>query len=129
MAEFILNNFSLLFLIFLPLFSVDTLFFVPSTKLKLIKQVRLSALFFVSFSSIFLWFFFGCSSTRFQFVYDIIWVSSSNLTFSLRGIDGISIFFVLLTTLLIPVCLLASWSISIKLYKEYVIAFLVMEFF
>jgi proton-translocating NADH-quinone oxidoreductase chain M len=128
MTEFILNNFLLPFLIFLPLFSAGTLFFVPSTKLKLIKQVGLSTSFFVFFSSILLYFFFDCSSTRFQFVYDIIWVSSSNLTFSL-GIDGISIFFVLLTTLLIPVCLLASWSISIKLYKEYVIAFLVMESF
>jgi proton-translocating NADH-quinone oxidoreductase chain M len=51
-----------------------------------------------------------------------------NLNFVL-GIDGISIFFVLLTTLLIPLCLLVSWkSVKINL-KEFLIAFLVMEFF
>nr|YP_009861064.1 NADH dehydrogenase subunit 4 [Jaagichlorella hainangensis]QKJ84920.1 NADH dehydrogenase subunit 4 [Jaagichlorella hainangensis] len=43
------------------------------------------------------------------------------------GIDGISLFFIILTTFLIPICLLVAWQ-SITIYvKEYVIAFLVME--
>jgi proton-translocating NADH-quinone oxidoreductase chain M len=43
------------------------------------------------------------------------------------GIDGISLFFVLLTTFLIPICLLASWD-SIKIHiREYSIAFLFLE--
>lgn len=50
----------------------------------------------------------------------------STLNFIL-GLDGISLFFVILTTFLIPVCLLVGWS-SIEIYvKEYAIAFLVME--
>ena len=53
------------------------------------------------------------------------WIPSSNLNLSL-GIDGISIFFVLLTTLLIPICLLASWDSVKKSYKEYN-CFLFME--
>lgn len=43
------------------------------------------------------------------------------------GIDGISLFFIILTTFLIPVCLLVGWK-TIEIYvKEYAIAFLVME--
>jgi proton-translocating NADH-quinone oxidoreductase chain M len=64
----------------------------------------------------------------FQFVSKFLWIPTLNLNFVL-GIDGISIFFVLLTTLLIPLCLLVSWkSVKINL-KEFLIAFLVMEFF
>jgi len=78
------------------------------------------------FASLFLWIFFDKEYSRFQFIYDFAWIPSSNLNLSL-GIDGISIFFVILTTLLIPLCLLASWD-SVKVFhKEYVIAFLVME--
>jgi len=43
------------------------------------------------------------------------------------GIDGISLFFVLLTTLLMPVCMLASWSSVSSRVREYCIAFLLLE--
>ena len=43
------------------------------------------------------------------------------------GVDGISIPFVLLTTFLMPICIVASWqSITVRV-KEYMIAFLVLE--
>ena len=43
------------------------------------------------------------------------------------GVDGISVLFVLLSTLLTPICILASWeSIKVRV-KEYMIAFLVLE--
>jgi proton-translocating NADH-quinone oxidoreductase chain M len=73
-----------------------------------------------------LWIFFDKEYARFQFVYDFAWIQSSNLNFSL-GVDGISVFLVILTTLLIPLCLLASWDSVKTAYKEYVIAFLIME--
>ena len=57
---------------------------------------------------------------------EFLWIPSSNINFYL-GVDGISLFFVILTTLLVPLCILASWE-SIKIYvKEYMIAFLLME--
>ena len=102
------------------------LFFIPNKHLQLIRMIGLSSSFFVFFCSLFLWIFFDKEYARFQFVYDFAWIPASNLNLSL-GIDGISIFLVILTTLLIPLCLLASWH-SIKVaYKEYVIAFLIME--
>ena len=45
------------------------------------------------------------------------------------GIDGISLFFVLLSTLLTPICILASWEAVQVRVKEYMVAFLVLETF
>ena len=56
------------------------------------------------------------------------WIPFLNFNFSL-GIDGISLFFILLSTLLIFLCILISWT-SVKInIKEFLIAFLIMEFF
>jgi len=114
------------FTILVLLGSSFVLFFIPSKQVQVIRMIGLSSSFFVFFCSLFLWIFFDKEYARFQFVYDFAWIPASNLNLSL-GIDGISIFLVILTALLIPICLLASWS-SIKTnYKEYVIAFLIME--
>ena len=43
------------------------------------------------------------------------------------GVDGISILFVLLTTFLMPICILASWNSITKRVADYMIAFLIME--
>jgi len=115
-------------IVFLPLLGSFILLFISSRKVNLIRKFGLFISFLTFFLSLFLWLFFDRNCVRFQFVYDFVWISSSNLNFSL-GVDGISIFFVLLTTLLIPLCLLASWNSVIKFYKEYVIAFLLMEVF
>lgn len=50
----------------------------------------------------------------------------SGTTF-LLGIDGISLFFILLTTLLIPICILSSWDSVKHLTKEFVISLLILE--
>jgi len=100
--------------------------FIPNIYLNAIKLTGLASSFFVFFLSLFLWVFFDKEYARFQFVYDFAWIPSSNLNLSL-GVDGISIFLVILTTLLIPLCLLASWDSVKTAYKEYVIAFLIME--
>src|SRR5262249_49891769 len=43
------------------------------------------------------------------------------------GVDGISLPFVILTTGLMPLCIIASWGAIQKRVKEYMIAFLVLE--
>jgi len=47
----------------------------------------------------------------------------------ITGIDGISIFFIILSTFLIPMCLLVSWDSINKSVKLYIILFLILEFF
>jgi len=61
-----------------------------------------------------------------QFVERHQWIPEWNITYSL-GIDGISVLFVLLSTLVTILCVLISWnSIKVKL-KEFYIALLVLE--
>lgn len=76
--------------------------------------------------SIGIWLNFDVSQAGFQFVERAEWMPSYNISYHL-GVDGISMLFILLTTLLTPLCILASWtSITVRV-KEYMIAFLVME--
>jgi NADH-quinone oxidoreductase subunit M len=80
--------------------------------------------------SLLLWVGFDNCSGQFQFVESFRWIPSLNLTCTL-GIDGISLFFVLLTTLLVPLCLLGSWEVPgpSKNIAQYNAAFLIMEGF
>src|SRR6185369_15704213 len=62
----------------------------------------------------------------FQFVESLNWIPQWGISYGL-GVDGISLWLVLLTTLLTPVVFLASWNSVHKYPKAYVIAFLIME--
>ncbi len=61
----------------------------------------------------------------FQFVESLPWIPEWGIRYAI-GVDGISLWLVLLTTLLTPVVLLASWNSIHKHPKEYVIAMLVL---
>nr|YP_009646659.1 NADH dehydrogenase subunit 4 [Chloropicon laureae]QBX98563.1 NADH dehydrogenase subunit 4 [Chloropicon laureae] len=112
-------------LILLPLGGSLLLSFVPSSSEKLIKVGGLLTSSLTFLLSLVAWVFFDPSSTKFQFVYEAPWLGTSNI-YLILGIDGISLFFVILSAFLIPICLLAGWQ-SIERQKEYVIAFLVLE--
>jgi len=76
--------------------------------------------------SLLLWVYFEPGSAAFQFEEQVAWIPGFHISYHV-GIDGISLFFVLLTTLLTPICVLASWeSITVRV-REYMIAFLFME--
>ncbi len=78
--------------------------------------------------SLLLWIRFDPTKAGFQFEEKVAWVPALNIGYH-AGIDGISLFFVLLSTLLTPICILASWeSVKVRV-KEYMIAFLVLETF
>src|SRR5471030_2789859 len=78
--------------------------------------------------SLMLWARFDGTKPSFQFEEKLAWVPSLNIGYHM-GIDGISLFFVLLSTLLTPICILASWESIQTRVKEYMIAFLVLETF
>src|SRR3546814_7047092 len=75
---------------------------------------------------LFLWFNFDRDSADFQFVEQADWIPAFNINYHM-GVDGISMMFVLLSTLLTPLCVLASWEAVKSRVKEYMIAFLVLE--
>ena len=68
---------------------------------------------------------FDPSSPEFQFVEKRPWLGGT-ITYNV-GVDGISLPFVILTTALMPICILASWKPIERRVKEYMIAFLVLE--
>jgi len=78
--------------------------------------------------SLFLWFGFQPGTAEFQFVEEMPWFPEFNIAYRV-GIDGISLFFVLLSTFLTPICVLASWEAVQNRVKEYMVAFLVLETF
>ncbi|MEC8414290.1 MAG: NADH-quinone oxidoreductase subunit M [Pseudomonadota bacterium] len=75
--------------------------------------------------SIVILFEFDGSRTDLQFYEQASWLGS-NIDY-VMGLDGISVLFIILTTSLMPLCILASWeSIKIRV-REYMVAFLVLE--
>ena len=115
-------------LLFIPLIGVLLLLLVSykNTNLLKITALLISSLNFLL--SIIVWIFFDRSTGDFQFVNKILWAPNLNINLIL-GIDGISLFFIILTTLLIFLCLLSSWNSINHNLKEYLILFLIMEFF
>ncbi|GAA6196259.1 NADH-quinone oxidoreductase subunit M [Pseudophaeobacter arcticus] len=66
---------------------------------------------------------FDPTNTGFQFVEERDWVFGLQYK---MGVDGISVLFVMLTTFVMPLTILASWKVTTRV-KEYMIAFLLLE--
>jgi len=116
-------------LIFLPLAGAGFILVIPGDDEVAVRNARRTALFASSFTfvmSLFLWFGFDTTTADFQFVEKAEWIPTYNITYHL-GVDGISMLFVMLTTLLTPICVLASWDSIKSRVKEYMIAFLILE--
>src|SRR5579859_5512374 len=76
--------------------------------------------------SLLLWTGFDSNNGDFQFTESADWLPALHISYHM-GIDGISLFFVLLSTLLTPICVLASWEAIHTRVKEYMLAFLILE--
>ena len=115
-------------LILLPLVGSLFVLFIKDNASKNYQNSKYVAL-FVSFAnfliSIYLWYLFDNSTSEFQFIENKQWLKGFvNYTI---GIDGISILFILLTTLITPLCIISIInSINFRV-KEFLIAILVME--
>ena len=90
-----------------------------------IRNVALLTTVFTFLLSIFIWLGFDNADPGFQMVEKVDWLDSG-ISYHL-GVDGISMLFVILTTFLMPICILASWHAIEKRIKEYMIAFLILE--
>ncbi|MCZ7675932.1 MAG: NADH-quinone oxidoreductase subunit M [Roseovarius sp.] len=87
------------------------------------KWVALIATTLTFLVSLFILFDFDPSNTGFQFVEERQWLLG--LKYKV-GVDGISVLFVMLTTFMMPLTILASWNVTARV-KDYMIAFLVLE--
>ena len=115
---------------FLPMVgALLILLLVRGTPQDVANNARWSALWtsLITFAiSILIWTGFDNSTHAFQFVEKAEWMPEYKINYHM-GVDGISVFFVLLSTLLTPICILASWNAIQEKVKEYMIAFLVLE--
>ncbi|MBH0239771.1 NADH-quinone oxidoreductase subunit M [Methylobrevis albus] len=90
-----------------------------------IKMVALTTTVFTFLVSLFVWARFDATNPGFQLVEEARWMG--DFVSYRMGVDGISVLFVILTTFLMPFCILASWRSIEYRVKEYMIAFLVLE--
>ena len=76
--------------------------------------------------SIFLWINFDPSIDGYQFEEKKQWITNFDFYYHI-GVDGISLFMIVLTTFLTPLCILSSWKNIKRNIKDYMIAFLILE--
>nr|QHB79533.1 NADH dehydrogenase subunit 4 [Sesuvium portulacastrum] len=114
-------------LILCPVLGSITLLFIPNSRIRSIRLIGLCASLITFLYSPVLRIQFDPSTAKSQFVESLRWLPYENIHFYL-GIDGISLFFVILTTFLIPICILVGWSGMRSYGKEYITASLIREF-
>ena len=125
-----MSDFPILSLVtFLPLVGAFFILLIRGDNEVVARNARMTALWTSSitfFLSLLLWTGFDRKSAAFQFVEKNPWIESFDISYHM-GVDGISVLFVLLSTLLTPICVLASWDAIKVRVREYMIAFLVLE--
>ncbi len=113
---------------FLPLIGAAFIFLIRGDDEASKQNARYVALWTTAitfFISLLIWIDFDTSTADFQFVEKRAWLGGIFNYY--MGVDGISMLFVILTTFLMPICILASWDSITKRVREYMIAFLVLE--
>ncbi|MBW1973640.1 MAG: NADH-quinone oxidoreductase subunit M [Deltaproteobacteria bacterium] len=111
---------------FFPLIGVIILLFINKEKDELIKRVAFSVSLVEFIISLPLFFGFNETTSKMQFVEKASWIKQYGISYFV-GIDGISLFLVLLTTFLTVLCILSSWSAIKEHIKEYMISMLLLE--
>jgi NADH-quinone oxidoreductase subunit M len=114
---------------FLPLVGAALIFFIRDDSALARRNIRNVALLTTLFTfvlSLGIWIGFDDTQAGFQFVERADWLGVGGISYYM-GVDGISMLFVILTTFLMPICILASWESVTSRVKDYMIAFLVLE--
>lgn len=114
---------------FLPLIGALFILTIRGEEAVVARNSRHVALYTSVFTlalTLFMFVQFAPESSSFQFLEEFSWIPGSGVSYRM-GVDGISVFFVVLSALLTPVCILASQeSVKVRV-KEYMVAFLVLE--
>ena len=121
-----MSNFDWLDLtIFLPLLGALVLGFVPRSQERLLRLGALLVTLITFAASLVILADFETGAAGFQMTTTAEWIPDWNITYK-TGVDGVSLWMVLLTTFLMPLAVLASWSVT-KRVKPYFIFLLVLE--
>jgi len=104
-----------------PVYNSDE---IPNLNVKPIKTIALVTSIINLFLSLIIFTLFDFSSNQFQFVQEYHEISYFDFYL---GLDGLSIYFVLLTTIITPIALLSNWTSISENVKSYVIIILLLE--
>ncbi len=113
-------------LIFTPIILALPILLFKKENETLIKVYSLSISLITFVISLFVYFSFDANSSDYQFVEKFTWISLLNTQYFL-GMDGISLLLVVLTTFMMPLCIIASWHVIKKRLKVYFMLLLMME--
>ncbi len=122
--DFIANHL-LSLILFFPAVSALVMLFLPKDETKLLRWFAFGASLIPFLLSIMAWLNFKADQPGFQFQESYVWYEAICASLHL-GVDGLSLTMVLLTTLLTPLALLASFSITDRV-KPYMMLFLFLE--
>jgi NADH-quinone oxidoreductase subunit M len=114
---------------FLPLVGALFILMLRGDNEVVARQARYVALWTTLFTfalSLVIWARFETGTSTFQLEERFDWLPQYRISYHM-GVDGISMLFVILSTFLTPLCILASWDSITKMVKEYMISFLVLE--
>jgi NADH-quinone oxidoreductase subunit M len=123
MSQIAVGNISIVLLI--PVIGAALLLLIPRRQRQVLFTVALVASLAAFVWSLRLFHGFDGGTGEMQFIERIAWMPAFGIAY-IVGIDGISLFLVLLTTLLMPLAILASWPVQEKI-KEYLFFMLVLE--
>ncbi len=119
----------LLLLLLIPVLGIFFISTSISEKLSHLNKIKIKIIGLITsilnlFISLIIYIFFDFSSNQFQFVQEYHEISYFDF---FLGVDGLSIYFVLLTTIIIPISLLSSWTSITEKIRSYVITILLLE--
>ena len=121
----LMDNSILTIVTFLPALGAILLLFFNHESQKTIRAFAVVATLLTFVFSLHLIAHFDTGSSDFQFVVNVPWIPSVGIDYYM-GVDGVSVFLILLATILTPLAVLASWSISNRV-KEYFVFLLLLE--
>lgn len=127
LLEFLHQFNFLLILLSLPLITAVVIWLLPNYAYDLSKNIAITMSIIIFIFSMKLLFEFDNSEISFQFIQHFEWLSNWNIYFT-YGIDGISIFFVILTAFLIPICIISSWENTKYRVREFLVLLFFIEF-
>ncbi len=113
-------------MIFVPLLGMIVVLLLPRESEELIKRVTLAFTLVPLVIAVVLFVSYNRSTVGTQYVDNVPWIDAFNINYHI-GIDGLSVTLLLLTALLGPICVLASWRNIEKGIKAYMALFLLLE--
>ena len=120
-----INDNILSIVVFLPLAGAILLMFFPRRD-RDVRYFSLAVSLLTLLASLHLPWYFVRGANGFQFDEDAAWIAHPNIHYHL-GIDGISLWLVILTTFLMPMCVLISWKSINHQVKEFFVLMLILE--